>query len=102
MAILNITFPYNNLGSFPGGLAGKEPTCNEGDLGSIPGLGISPGEGNGYPAPVFWPGEPHGLQSLIQLSEFPFPCRNNPACISPSQSLFFRELELIYLVPRII
>ena len=29
--------------------AGKESACNEGDLGSIPGLGRSPGEGNGYP-----------------------------------------------------
>ena len=28
--------------------AGKESTCNAGDLGSIPGLGRSPGEGNGY------------------------------------------------------
>ena len=34
---------------FPCGLAGKESTCNEGDLGSIPGLGRSPGEGKGYP-----------------------------------------------------
>ena len=34
---------------FPGGSAGKESTCNAGDLGSIPGLGGSPGEGNGYP-----------------------------------------------------
>ena len=34
---------------FPGGSAGKEPTCNAGDLGSIPGLGRSPGEGKGYP-----------------------------------------------------
>ena len=34
---------------FPGGLAGKESTCNEGDLGLIPGLGRSPGEGNSYP-----------------------------------------------------
>ena len=33
---------------FPGGSAGKESTCNAGDLGSIPGLGRSPGEGNGY------------------------------------------------------
>ena len=33
---------------FPGGLAGKESTCNTGDLGSIPGLGRSPGEGKGY------------------------------------------------------
>ena len=27
----------------------KEAACNAGDLGSIPGLGISPGEGNDYP-----------------------------------------------------
>ena len=32
---------------FPGGSAGKESPCNAGDLGSIPGLGRSPGEGNG-------------------------------------------------------
>ena len=35
--------------SFPGGLEGKETACNAGDLGSIPGLGRSLGEGNGYP-----------------------------------------------------
>ena len=34
---------------FPGDLAGKESACNAGDLGSIPGLGRSPGEGKGYP-----------------------------------------------------
>ena len=34
---------------FPCGLAGEESTCNAGDLGSIPGLGRSPGEGKGYP-----------------------------------------------------
>ena len=28
---------------------GKEFTCNAGDLGSIPGVGSSPGEGKGYP-----------------------------------------------------
>ena len=36
-------------GVFPGGSASKESTCNVGDLGSIPGLRRSPGEGNGYP-----------------------------------------------------
>ena len=35
--------------AFPGGLAGKESACNAGDLGSVPGLGRSPGEGNSYP-----------------------------------------------------
>ena len=34
---------------FPGGSAGKESACNAGDLGSIPGLGRSPGGGIGYP-----------------------------------------------------
>ena len=31
------------------GSAGKESSCNAGDLGSIPGLGRSPGKGKGYP-----------------------------------------------------
>ena len=34
---------------FPCGSAGKESACNAGDLGLIPGLGRSPGEGNGHP-----------------------------------------------------
>ena len=34
---------------FPGGSAGRESTCIEGDLGLIPGLGRSPGEAKGYP-----------------------------------------------------
>ena len=34
---------------FPCGSAGKESACNAGDLGSLPGLGRSPGEGKGYP-----------------------------------------------------
>ena len=34
---------------FPGGSAGKTSVCNAGDPGLIPGLGRSPGEGNGSP-----------------------------------------------------
>ena len=34
---------------FPGDSAGIDSACNTGDLGLIPGLGKSPGEGNGYP-----------------------------------------------------
>ena len=34
---------------FPGGLEGKASARNEGDRGSIPGSGRSPGEGNGNP-----------------------------------------------------
>ena len=35
--------------SFPGGSDSKESACNAGNLGSIPRLGRSPGEGNGNP-----------------------------------------------------
>ena len=34
---------------FPGGSEGKGSACNAGDLGSIPGLGTSPREGDGNP-----------------------------------------------------
>ena len=34
---------------FPGGSDGKASACNAGDVGSIPGSGRSPGEGNGNP-----------------------------------------------------
>ena len=39
------------LGSFglPCGSVGEESACNAGDLGSIPGMGRYPGEGNGHP-----------------------------------------------------
>ena len=37
------------LFGFPGGSDGKASACNAGDPGSIPGLGRSPGEGNGNP-----------------------------------------------------
>ena len=76
---------------FPGGSNDKESSCNAGDLGSIPGLGRSPGEENGYPlqysglenskdyivhggegngtpTPVLLPGESHGQRSLVLQS----------------------------------
>ena len=39
---------------FPDSSVGKESTCNAGDPGLIPGLGISPGEGIGYPLQYSW------------------------------------------------
>jgi len=49
----NYKFPFLRfspiLMGFPGGSDGKEFACNAGDLGSVPGLGRSPREGNGYP-----------------------------------------------------
>ena len=43
-----ILLTHLHLG-FPCGSAGKESACNSGDLGLVPGLGRSPGEGKGYP-----------------------------------------------------
>ena len=62
---------------FPGGSAGKDSAGNVGDLGSIPGLGRSPGEEKGYPLQYFaWriPWTVHGVaKSRTQLSDFHFP-----------------------------
>ena len=47
-----LTTSIGGLGSqrgFPSGSEGKASACNVGDPGSIPGSGISPGEGNGNP-----------------------------------------------------
>ena len=46
----------------------KNLSASARDVGSIPGLGISPGRGNGNPTPVFLPGKYHGQQSLVGYS----------------------------------
>ena len=58
---------------FPGGSAGKEFACNVGDLGSVPGLGRSPGGRVWQLSPVFFPGESHGHRSLLGYS--PWGCK---------------------------
>ena len=40
------------FGLFPDSSVGKESACNAGDLGLIPGLGRSPGEGKDYPPSI--------------------------------------------------
>ena len=68
---------------FPGDSVSKESTCNAGHLGSTPGLGRSPGEGNGYPLQYSglensmdrdaWPAIVHGVtKSRTRLSKFHF------------------------------
>ena len=67
--------------SFPGGSYSQASVYNMGDLGSIPGLGRSPGGGNGKPTPVFLPENPmdggaweatvHGVEKIqTRLSDF--------------------------------
>ena len=63
---------------FPGGSAGKESPCNAGDLGSMLGLGRSPGEGKGYPLQCSGLENSmdyivHGVgKSRVRLSDFNF------------------------------
>ena len=53
---------------FPGGSDGKQSTCNAGDLGSIPGLGRSPGGGHGNPLQYSCLENPHGQRILLVYS----------------------------------
>ena len=65
----------------PCGSAGKESACKVGDLGSIPRLGKSPGEGKGYP--LQYSGLENSVDCIVhevtesqtQLSDFHFQCR---------------------------
>ena len=50
--------------AFSSGSDGKESTCSVGDLGSIPGLGRSPGRGHGNPPQYSCLENPHGQRSL--------------------------------------
>ena len=56
------------LMDFSGSSAGKESSCNAGDLGLIPGLGRSPGAGNGNPLQYSCLENPHGQRSLLGYS----------------------------------
>ena len=68
---------------FPGGSDGKVSVYNAGDLGSVPGLGRSPGEGNDNPLQYYclenpmdrgaWQATVHGVaKSQTRLSDFTF------------------------------
>ena len=64
-------------GGFPGGSEVKESACSAGDLGSIPGLGKSPGEGNGNPLQyscleIPWMEEPGGTVHGVAKSQTQF------------------------------
>ena len=59
---------YRDNGKEYSGSYGKESACNAGDPGSVPGLGRSPGEGNGYHSSILvwripWTEDPHNLQA---------------------------------------
>ena len=53
---------------FPGGSDGKESACNVGGLGSIPGLGRSPGGEHGNPLQYYFLENPNGQRGLVGYS----------------------------------
>ena len=53
---------------FPGGSDDKDSACSAGDLGSIPGLGRSPGRGHGNPLQCSCLENPHGQRNLVGYS----------------------------------
>ena len=53
-AVIFIFFAIVHCKMVLGDSDGKEPTCKAGDLGLIPGLGRSPGEGKGYSFQYFF------------------------------------------------
>ena len=68
------THRHTHTWGLPGGSDSRESASNAGDPGSTPGLGKSPGEGNGNPLQYFaweipWTEEPGGLQSMRSQKE---------------------------------
>ena len=71
---------------FPGSSAGRESACNAEDLGLIPGLGRSPGEGNGNPLQYSCLGNPmdrgawqatvHGVTKELDMTQHQTPTNN--------------------------
>ena len=61
--------------SFPSGAVVKNSPANAADVGLIPGLGRSPGEGNGTPLQYSWPGKFYGQRSLAGYS--PWGCKKS-------------------------
>ena len=67
---------------FPGGSDGKESACSAGDLGSIPGLGRSPGGGHGNPLQYSCLENPREQRSLVGCS--PWTCKELDTAERPS------------------
>ena len=65
MVLKTAEFKVDSPVGFPGGSEGKESTRNGGDLGSIPGLGRSPGGGHGNPLWYSCLENSHGQRSLV-------------------------------------
>ena len=65
---INLKIKWTSLGGFPGSSDDKESACNAGDLGSVRGMGRSPGGGHGNPLQYSCLENPDGQKSLVEYS----------------------------------
>ena len=98
--------PFLSLSFIICGSDGKASACNAGDLGLMPGSGISPGEGNGNPFQYpcqenpmdggAWWAAAHGVaESWTQPSDFTFTFKLNVFKVSPNLSFKTGEKQRI-------
>ena len=88
---------------FPYGSAGKESACNAGDLGSIPGLGRSPGDRKGYP--LQYSGVENSMDCRARLSNFKILKKKKKKNLFPGATkalgkVCFLPLEIEWSVPE--
>ena len=87
--------PFDRDLGFLGSSAGKESGCNAGDLGSIPGLGRSPGEENSYLLQYSCHGQFHGQRSLAGYSPWGLQRISGFRCYTVEVTNRFKGLDLI-------
>ena len=86
-------------GVFPGGSVRKESACQAGDVGLIPGLGRSPGEGNGNPTQYSYLENPMGIYcgSLVKFLKLNPPLEfNSQSCPHWASSNCQLQLSVFY------
>ena len=83
-----------NTWSFPGGSEGKASACNAGDLGSIPGSGRSPEEGNGNPLQYSGLENPMDRGAMVDYSPW---VTKNRTRLSDFTSLHFKANTPIFV-----
>ena len=81
---------------FPGGSVGKDSAYNAGDLGSIPGLGRSPGGGQGSPLQDSCLENPQGQRSLAGYS--PWGCKESDTTEQLSKTQPMVEYAFSFLI----